>query len=94
MAAFLRASALNMRRLVGMLAAPAPARARPLATLNATAPVPARASPGQMGAGAQREEVTRQPSITETSTWKAGKYYNEGSLLEWIPLFKIKFPGN
>ena len=79
-----------------MLAAPAPARARPLATLNATAPVPARASPGQMGAGAEREEATRQPSITETSTWGHGGFIEENitmkgvSLLELIPLFKIK----
>lgn len=84
MAAFLRASALNMRRLVGMLAAPRPARVRPVAALNAPHPVPARASPGQMGAGAEREEVTRQPSITETSTWGHGGFIEENITMKGV----------
>ena len=52
-----------------MVAPPAPARARPVARSNATAPVPTAASPGQMrgwGAGAERLESTRQLRVTDT----------------------------
>ena len=48
-AIFLAARALATRRLVGMVAPPAPRRVRPVAMSNATAPAPATASPGQMG---------------------------------------------
>ena len=68
-AIFLAARALATRRLVGMVAAPAPARVSPVATSKARAPAPTAASPGQMrgwGAGAARLERTRQLRATDT----------------------------
>ena len=61
------ARALATRRLVGMVAPPAPTMARPVARSNATAPVPATARPGQKrgwGAGAERLLSTRQHRVT------------------------------
>ena len=66
LAATTGARALATRRLVGMVAPPTPRRVSPVATSNATAPVPATTNPGQIGwgAGAERLLSTRQHRVT------------------------------